>query len=238
MTPRLTLYAWLLAPVALLAYHFGPGQAGLQRDEAARLMAIATEAEQKEDWPAALRAYKEALARIPAAETKLRNQVRLAHAKVRMYSGEIVEAMADLEVMLAEVSGDTAQKALGEEVRTTLGAAQYYIAWLMRLEGATAEEWTVQAENARQHFRLLSEESLKADPASAQEYQKSLEAVIRLVRMDTSELRGQPLPKFCCNCKDVSQKCRSQCDSRSKRPGDKPSDARKAGYSEPPRGGS
>ena len=44
MPPRLTLYAWLLAPVALLAYHFGPGQAHMQRDEAARQIVVAEQA--------------------------------------------------------------------------------------------------------------------------------------------------------------------------------------------------
>src|SRR5947209_1872861 len=50
MPPKLTLYAWLLLPVALIAYHFGPGQAHLLRDEAARQLAAAVQAEKQENW--------------------------------------------------------------------------------------------------------------------------------------------------------------------------------------------
>ena len=109
----------------------------------------------------------------------------------------------------------------------------------MRLEGAAAAEWTVQAEGARQHFRLLAEDGLKADPASARAHQDNLEATIRLERMDLTELQGLPLPKMCQGCKNVSQKCRGQCQSKCKKPGEKKAkDARGAGTGEMPRGGS
>jgi hypothetical protein len=238
MPPRLTFYSWLLAPVALLAYHFGPGQTNLQRDEASAQIALAEKAESQDNWAAATQAYALALVKIPPSEVKLRSQVKLAHAKARMYSGEIIEAIAEMRGMLAENAPEGGDARISEEVRATLGAAEYYAAWLMRLEGAPADDWSVVADSARQNFRLLSEN--QADPAGGEsiEYQENLEATIRLARMDLSELRGLPLPKFCAGCKNVSQKCRGQCESLAKKPRDKPVDARKGGTGERPRGGS
>src|SRR3954452_19348387 len=167
MPPKLTLYAWLLVPVALLAYHFGPGQAHLLRDEAARQLTLAVQAEKQENWKGAMEAYASALAKIPASDIQRRNQVRLAHAKVRMYSGEIVEAIGDLKGLLAEMPPGHTEGGLEDEIRATLGSAEYYTAWLMRLEGAPANEWTPEVENARQHYLFLSEDQLQAGLASA-----------------------------------------------------------------------
>ena len=97
MKRKLFFYAWLLAPVALLAYHYGPGQAGLARDAAAEKIELAQQLEQKEDWREAVTAYDEALARLPATESATRWQLRLARSKARMYSGELPEAISDLE---------------------------------------------------------------------------------------------------------------------------------------------
>jgi tetratricopeptide (TPR) repeat protein len=238
MKRKLFLYAWLLAPVALLAYHYGPGQAGLARDAAADKIALAQQLEQKEDWREAVTAYDEALARLPAADSKTRWQLRLARSKARMYAGELPEAIADMEGQLAEMEKSQAPARSAQEVRAALGMAEYYAGWLMRLEGASTAEWNVQVESARQHFRLLAEENLATDPAAAKVHQENLESAIRLARMDLSELQGMPLPKFCKGCKNVSQKCRCQSESKGKKPAEKPKDARGAGSGERPRGGS
>jgi hypothetical protein len=238
MKRKLFLYAWLLAPVALLAYHYGPGQAGLARDAAAEKIALAGQLEQKEDWREAVAAYDEALARLPAVDSTTRWQLRLARSKARMYSGELPEAISDMEGQLAEMEKGQAPARSAQEVRGALGMAQYYAGWLMRLEGAQSAEWNIQVENARQHFRLLAEDNLASDPATAKVHQENLESAIRLARMDLSELQGMPLPKFCQGCKNVSQKCRCQSESKGKKPAEKPKDARGAGSGERPRGGS
>lgn len=239
MRKKLFLTLWLLSPVALLAFHYGPGQLALARDEAAKLVATATERENAEDWSGAASAYAEAIAKLPAEEQRARWQLRLAQSKARMHAGELPEAIGDMEGLLAEMSKAGAPPRQLAEVRAELGSAEYYAGWLMRLEGAATEEWMIEVENARQHFRLLSEQNLGADPGAAKPFQENLEATIRLARMDLSELRGMPLPKFCKGCKNVSQKCRSQCESQCKKPGEsKPKDNRGAGSGERPRGGS
>ena len=239
MRKTILLYCWLLTPIALLAYHYGPGQSGLARDFSAEKIALAAQLEQSEDWAGAMQAYADALAKMPATDQAARWQIRLAQGKARMHTGELPEAIEDMDGLLAEMEKGNAAATAIQDVRSNLATAQYYAAWLMRLEGASAAEWTVQAESARQHFRLLAEDGLKADPTAARGHQENLEATIRLERMDLTELQGLPLPKMCQGCKNVSQKCRSQCNSKCKKPGEKKTkDARGAGTGEMPRGGS
>ncbi|MFM1770569.1 MAG: hypothetical protein RJA22_3098 [Verrucomicrobiota bacterium] len=223
MRKKLLTAAWLLLPVVLLAYHYGPGQRGLSRDEAARAVAAARQAEATESWTEAALAYGDALAALPAGDTVQRVRLRLAQANARLMSGELPEAKADLEGLLADAQKENLGPALVAEVRSSLASAQYYAGWLMRLEGAATEEWMVETEGARQHFRLLAEQA----PGAATEHQKNLEAVIRLQRMDLSELQGLPLPKQCKNCSNCSSKCRQQRASACKNPGEsKSEDAR------------
>ena len=228
---------WLLVPVMLLAYHYGPGQSRLALDRAARSIAEARAFEAQEDWAAAYAAWGEALAATPADQTTARFQLRLAQARTRLWTGDLPEAISDLENLLTEAQRGGADKTFQGELRATLAGGQYYEGWLMRLEGASAEEWLQPVEGARQNFRLLAENT--PDPKLAADYKKNLEATIRLERMDLSELQGQPLPKKCSGCKNVSQKCRSQCQSKceNKDPKEK-KDARGAGFNEVPKGGS
>ena len=152
-------------PLLLLAYHYGPGQAGLARDEAAEQIALAQNSRSEGRLARRhdrLRGCARQTSRGRSAITRW--QLRLAQSKARMHSGELPEPSADLESLLAEMEKGTARSTQLEDVRANLGTAQYYAGWLMRLEGATTEEWTVQVENARQHFRLLAEEKLGVDP--------------------------------------------------------------------------
>lgn len=239
MKKKLLIYGWLLSPILLCAYHYGPGQAHLARHEAAQHLARATALEEKEDWAAARESYAAALAKMPATDKESRWQLRLAESKARMYAGELPEAMMDMETLLAGMQKENAPHAQMDAVRANLATAGYYAGWLMRLEGAPTEEWTLEVENARQHFRLLAEQHLDAQPGGAKPYQENLEATIRLARMDLSELEGLPLPSFCQGCNNVSQKCRSQRASQCKKPGEKqPKDARGAGAGQRPPGGS
>lgn len=238
MRKKILITLWCLLPIALLAYHYGPGQKGLARDQVAAKIEAAQLAEKNEDWRAALEAYTQALAALPADQTTVRYKLQLAKAKVRMYSGELPESMVDMEGLLTDMLKQKADARLVREVRGNLATAQYYAAWLMRLEGASTDEWTAEVEQARQNFRLLAEETHKESDATATlDYQKNLEATIRLARMDLSELQGLPLPKKCQGCKNCSQKCRKQRESQCKNPGEKePKDARKAGAGKRPDG--
>lgn len=239
MKKKLLTTLWLLAPVCLLAFHYGPGQRGLKLDQAQVLIEKARLAEKNSAWLDAIAAYGEAIAALPPGQDAPRQRLQLAKAKCRMFSGELPEAMADMEALLADMLKEQAAAPLLREVRASLATAQYYAAWLMRLEGAEAGEWTGQADEARQNFRLLAEETALAGiKEEAVGFQKNLEATIRLARMDISELQGLPLPKECEGCKNCSQKCRKQREAKKKEapPKVEPQDSRKAGSGKRPEG--
>jgi hypothetical protein len=217
MRKRILVALWLLAPVVLLAIHYGPGQKSLARDRAAEKVFAAQQAELSQQWAEAVDLYAEALALLPNDDLKTRYQLRLAQAKARIYTGELPEAKADLDGLLADAQKNNVDAQLVDEIRANLASTEYYAGWLMRLEGAAVEEWMAETESARQHFRLLAEQAQQGKDAKlALDYQKNLEAVIRLELMDLSELKGLPLPKQCQNCSNCSGKCRKQRESNCK----------------------
>lgn len=237
MRKRWFLPLWLLLPVALAAYHYGPGRAALGRDQAASRLAAAGRAEAAQDWPAAMAAYEEALAALPQDAAPARARVRLAQARARVFTGELPEAMGDLEGLMLDVKADARLAGLEGAVREELASAQYHAAWLMRLEGADREEWTAQTEKARQNFRWLAEGALATRDARAEDHQRNLEATIRLAQMDVSELQALPLPKQCSGCKNCSQKCRAQRESKQRQEAKEPKDARGSPQAERPAAG-
>jgi hypothetical protein len=217
---RSLVVLWLLVPTALLAWHFGPGQERLAKDMVQHHLSIAKSLEGHENWSEAVKAYEAAIAALPADETQTRNKLRLAHAKAQMRAGDLPEAMEGLEGLLAEMEKSNEDPDTTREVRSTQAAFRYYAAWIMRLEGASSEEWTEQVDQSRQHFRLLAEKAQsKGQAKQVEDYEKNLEAAVRLARMDLSELKAKPLPKECQGCKDVSGKCRSQKEGKCKSPG-------------------
>ena len=235
MKKNLLIFLWVLAPVALLAYHYGPGQAGLAREEAKASIQAAMDFKAKEQWPQAIDAYNEALAALPQNETAKRHQLQLARANARIYVGELPEAMLEMEHLLDEtVKGS--DNDLQNKVRSSLASAQYYTGWLMRLELAEKKEWMEPLEKARQNFRLLAEQTDKTGVEASEDHQKNLEAVVRLARMDLSEVQALPLPKKCQGCKNVCSKCRGQKKSNKPKNMKKTEDARGASVGKRPDG--
>ena len=111
---------------------------------------------------------------------------------------------------------------LVDPMRHELAMSGYYAAWLMRLEGATEEEWMTEAERARQGFRWLAEQADQRGEATSDVYRQNLEATIRLQQMDLSTLLAKPLPKKCPkNCRGLCQRKRKQRQSRCQSSGDK-----------------
>jgi hypothetical protein len=88
-----------------------------------------------------------------------------------------------------------ADPAVLAEARSTLANAQYYMTWLMRLEGEPRDVWEPEIEAARQNYRLLAEQAdRQGNSQRARKCQEDLEAAVRLARMDLGELQGLPLP--------------------------------------------
>lgn len=240
MNKRVFQVIWVLTPVVVLAWHFGPGQQAWQRDKAASHLADARAAGQGGDWQLAVASLKLAEEALPGDDAMQRHLVAFARAKSRIAAGEILEGMQDLRDLLAviETDGSPASANLATSVRHELGMTGYYAAWIMRLEGATVDEWKPEVEAARQQFRMLAEQAEDAvqqgdasKAEQAEQFKKNLEAAIRLEQMDLSVLLGLPLPKNCPKCNgSLSQQKRKQRMSQCKggdKPGEGEQDSRK-----------
>ena len=213
---RIALTAWLMVPVAFAAWYFGPGQDLHARDRSASALEQARAAEEAGDWKAAVEFYATAQKELPVDRVDATQRLELAEAKAAIMGGDMWGGIESLEALL-EATEDTDTE-LAEAVRAELGAQRYFAAWLMRLEGSGVEDWRPEAELARQHFRMLAEQS---DAEAAEAYKRNVEAVVRLEEMDLSELMALPLPKNCSgNCENLTQS-KSKCKGGNcKKPGD------------------
>jgi len=216
------LLGWLTIPVAVGAYHYGPGQRLVSLDDVNTLLRDAERAGASARWPQAVDAYSQALALLPADRVADARQIKLERAKARIEAQKLPEASDDLLELVAELQED--QKADPKQLtqaRAALANAQYYLTWLMRLEGLGRDEWLPVIESARQTFRMLAEQASETgESATALQWGEDLESVIRLERMEPGDLQGLPIPKQCQNCKS------GQCKNKGKKPGKKPNNAK------------
>lgn len=192
----LLLTGWLLIPVLGAAWHYGPGQERVQLDRVASVLAQADQAATAAQWQQADELYQEALRLLPADQAAGARRVRLELAKAQMLNHKLPVAHQDLKNLVQELDSDpSADQAVLIEARSTLANAQYYVTWLMRLEGYVREDWEPEIEAARQNFSLLAEQAeAKGDTTAAKKHEEDLESAIRLARMDLAELQGLPLP--------------------------------------------
>jgi hypothetical protein len=207
---KLLLVFWLTLPVGAFAYHMGPGQDQSTLDEAAALIQSAQnsvlEAQAHvaaEDETSAAVAYGSAELDYAAAlgligddQITAQRSVRLERAKCQMYISRLPEANAKLSQLVGEMIGDEhADQDLLADARSAFANSQFYMTWLMRLEGEGRDKWEPRIESARQTYKLLAMESEKEGQSEVtSKHQEDLEAAIRLARMDLSELQGLPLP--------------------------------------------
>jgi hypothetical protein len=154
-----------------------------------------------------------------------------------MSAGQLPEARSELGALVDELRGDSAASGeLADEAKRALAVSQYYVTWLLRLEGEPAAVWEPEIESARQIHRLLAEEAEQSGKTEAAKgHEDDVEATIRLARMSLEELQALKLPKQCCGCKSGS--CKSACKNPGKKPGaPKDKDARGASSGPPPDG--
>ena len=202
----------------------------------AQVLAEADRLAAAEEWQAAVDQVREALALLPEGRVDDARRIRLQRAKVQMFAHQLPEANAALRELVDQMEDDkTADPKLRDEAREALANAQYYMTWLMRLEGLGADEWEPEIESARQTYRLLAEQAEAAgDQASARKHREDLESAIRLARLDSASCKDSTIPKQCQNCKS------GQCKKPGKKPGkqagkgEEKKDARKAGAGPPP----
>ena len=192
----LVLSAWLLLVPVALAYHFGPGQTQQKLDATGKKLAEAQRLVAAEDCAGAVEAFNDALKLLPDGHTEQARKIRLQRAKAQMLAKQLPEAHADLTALVDELTNDAAaDPKLVAEARSVLANSQYYLTWLMRLEGLSRDIWEPEIESARQIYRHLAEAAqTSGDTATAKTHLEDLESAIRLARMDLSDLQGLPLP--------------------------------------------
>jgi len=193
---RWLLLLWLLLPLPMVVWHFGPGQKWLARDHAQALLRQAEQAERNGDWKNAEDHFREASGRIRTTEPRLTAQLDIALARMRYRQGGAVAAIDQIDRVIDDRGFRDQSPALQREARELAGRIHYHAAWVMRLEGAQRDLWMEEAELARQNFRLLSEDSLAAGRGSySQLQQTNLESAVRLQRLSLTELMARRLPE-------------------------------------------
>ena len=190
------LLIWLLVPVLVGAYHYGPGQDRMVLDEIDAILSRADADAASENWADAVEGYEEALAELPADRKDVIRRVRIERAKAQMFVSKLPEARRDLEMLLEELVGDDdSDPEQLADAREALANSKYYMTWLMRLEGQPQERWEPEIESARQTYRLLAEQADDAGRrGDARRHREDLESTVRLARMELGELQGLPLP--------------------------------------------
>ncbi len=155
---------WLLIPVGLLSYHFGPGQDALAFRQAREHLLVAEKLEQQGHYEEAIEAYAESQATLPAEESTAsasdvaRVQLRMAQIRGRFQLGQLAETIENLSGLIAEVERDHgANSPLARDVRDFLGRVHFQAMVALRLESAEEEVWRRHWELSRQNFRYLAE---------------------------------------------------------------------------------
>ena len=190
------LSLWLVLPALAVAYHYGPGQRGLVMDDVGLMVQAANHYSNQQDWTKTIELCDQALQTLPEEDLVLRRKVTLEKAKAQMMASQLPNAREALVGLMDEISKDpSVAEDFKNDVRQALASSEFYLTWLMRLEGLGRQDWEPHIESARQHYKLLAESASDAKkPQVALQRKKDLESTIRLARMDLGDLQGLPLP--------------------------------------------
>ena len=190
------LIIWLLIPLGVAAYHYGPGQKQLTKDRAQSIINSAYESVDKEDFTSAVKQFSEALALLTDKEKLTSRRVRLELAKARMLDSGLPKAREEMQTLISDLAADPAQdeesKQLLRDARSAFANSRYYMTYLMKLEALPREYWESEIEAARQEYKLLAKQSTDEEKEG---YTKDLEATINLARADLDDLQGKAIPK-------------------------------------------
>jgi len=191
---KLFIFIWLLIPLGAAAYHFGPGQESLKFDQAYQHIDLAEKHLSNKEFTEAVVDFDKAISSLPSGDISIAKKLRLEKAKAQMQCSQLPEAYKNLESMLSELNENTEPK-IRAEIKSTLANAQYYITWLMRLEGHPREVWEPVIESSRQNYYAAAEfTKSEGNQKTTDELLQNIEASIKLARMDLDELQGLPLP--------------------------------------------
>ncbi|HJZ54341.1 MAG TPA: hypothetical protein VKE74_05260, partial [Gemmataceae bacterium] len=165
----LLMIGWLMLPGAGFAYHYlGPGKEQRKLDAAAEHIRAAERAAAEGDYALAIEEYDEALKLLPDDHKAEARKLRLEKAKAQMLANALPEAHADLKSLVDDMQDNPGADAnLLADARSVMANSQYYMTWLMRLEGHGRDAWEPEIESARQTYKLLAEQAEKSRDSAA-----------------------------------------------------------------------
>lgn len=193
---NILIAGWLLLPAGAWAYHEGPGQQKQMLDAVDVELAKARKAARAEEWATAARHFDAALAEMPDLDTpaleRTAMRLRVSSAKAKLQGQLLLEAREELGGLVDELeAAEVPDEELLAEAKEGYANAQYYYAYLLRLQGLTREEWEPEINIARQNFGHLAKHGLRS---MDDEQLVNVEAAIQLHRLDLDDLQGLPLP--------------------------------------------
>ena len=190
------IVAWLFVGLAGVIYHLGPGRDLAELDTLDQAVQEARQCVASNDWSTAIDRYDDALTKIPPERANDSRQIVLEKAKAQMMAKQLPAARETLDQLFRELLADkNVDPQFLSDVESALASSQYYMTWLMRLEGLPKEEWLPEIEASRQHYWQVAERARELDNALAMSQgREDLEAAVRLARMDLNELQSLPLP--------------------------------------------
>ncbi len=190
------LIIWLLIPLGIAAYHYGPGQKLVTKDYAQQVIDKAYASVEKEDYKEAVKLFGEALSHLTENEKATSRRIRLELAKARMLNSELPKAREEMQTLINDLTADKSTEPehlqLLRDARSAFANSRYYMTYLMKLEALPREYWEPEIEAARQEYKLLAKQSTAEEQEG---YTKDLEATINLARADLDDLQGKKIPK-------------------------------------------
>ena len=175
--------------MALLSYHFGPGQDALAYRQSQQHLDAARQLEADGHYEEAIGAYSESIAALPASDEPsadlalVRDQLRLSQLRCRFQLGLLAETLEGMHLLVADVEREHgADSPLAHDTRDFLGRVHYQAMMALRLESAEEEVWRRHWELSRQNFRRLAEHS---DGARNDLDRRNLEVVIKSFNLPT-----------------------------------------------------
>lgn len=150
---------WLLFPVFVMAYHWGPGQRHLESMSVGETVDGIRALEDERRWQEAIDAYEQVKAELPTEEQQLVcDQIALSQLRATIELGQLMEAIEGLDSLLASTvqnHGPNAQ--ITREVREQLGRVHYLTTIALRITGEEEDVWRRHVDLGRQHYRYLVE---------------------------------------------------------------------------------
>jgi hypothetical protein len=213
---------WLALGLVLIGFHFLQGRKIEARETADLIREAATQAELNGKHEVALSKFTEALKVAETLDPSLQLRLQLDVARVRIQTGESLEAAESLDSLLDRDQLKQMPASLVRETRALAASAHYYAAYALRLENAPRDMWLDEIERSRQHFRNLTEGAVRGETEKEGDaYGRALEAAILLERAGVYELNAKEVPQPCENArrKGIFKK---KCDSCDKKNGKQP----------------